>query len=355
MRHLTAKRLAILTLGLAGALLIPSNGSAQYYPWGGGYYGSSYYTGYFPSYTSYYPNYWDGYYGGPYTAGYYPLSYGVGYYGSSCCGSCGPTCGTGCGSCGTSCGSCGVGCGSCGSGCCGTSFGCGSCGCGIGGCGGLACSSGCGSGTATGSDCSGSPPAKPPGTKKAQPDTNDNFEPRPSPTYDDTPPPRNRKKASPATPPDLGPGAAGPTGGTSIDGGDPQAIPPKGSAGDFKTPTPGTTKPPGDAGQAFDAKKPVGPPPSDKSGKKAPIKNGPDADASDGGENRSMASNAALDAELTNNPALHLQEQATWSYTGIERPAVAQIASTASPIPRRVKSPMIEWAPATVVAKVVRN
>jgi hypothetical protein len=348
MRQLTAKRLAILTLGLAGALLIPSNGSADYYPWGG-WYGSSYYTGYFPSYTSYYPNYWDGYYGGPYTVGYYPSSYAVGYYGSGCCGSCGPSCGVGCGSCGSGCGSCGVGCGSCGSGCCGTSFGCGSCGCGIAGCGGLACGSGCGSGTVTGSDCGGSPPAKP-GAKKAQPDPNDNFEPRPSPTYDDTPPPRKGKKA-PTSPPDLGPGA---TGGTSIEGGDPQANPAKSSPGEFKTPTPGTTKQ-GDQEQPFNTKKPVGPPP-DNSGKKAPIKNGPDADASDDFQNRSMAARSALDSKLTNNPALHLQERVTWSYTGIERPTtVARLASTTSPIPRRVKSPTIEWAPATVVAKVVRN
>jgi hypothetical protein len=68
-----------------------------------------------------------------------------------------------------------------------------------------------------------------------------------------------------------------------------------------------------------------------------------------------MASGGALDSKLTNNPALHLQERVTWSYTGIERPTVARIASTTSPIPRRVKSPTIEWAPATVVAKVVRN
>ena len=74
MKRQLAKHLAILTLGIAGAFVIPSNGKADFFPWGGGCCGSTYTAGYFPSYTGYFPSYYGaGYYG----AGYY----GAGYYG----------------------------------------------------------------------------------------------------------------------------------------------------------------------------------------------------------------------------------------------------------------------------------
>lgn len=128
MKHTLAKYFVVLTLGLAGAFLVPANGQADYDPWGGwGWGGATYSAGYYPGYS---PSYWGGYYGGPYVGGYYTgyfPSYGVGYYGSGCCGGCGTSCcSSGCSSCGVGCGSCGTGCGTCSAG--------------------LACADGCGCG-----------------------------------------------------------------------------------------------------------------------------------------------------------------------------------------------------------------
>jgi hypothetical protein len=371
-------RLAALSVALIGVCLAPANGKADYYPWG------SYYA---PSYTSYYsgysPNYWDGYYaGGVYTAGYYPLSWSS-FYSPGCCGGgCGScsygcgSCGGGCGSCGLSCGSCGPSCGSCGLGCGSCSVGGGSCGsgccgsssCGSGSCGsGLACGSGCG--TPVGSDCNGTPPSRP-SNKKTPPNGDDNFQPRSSQDYDDAPPARGRKKTTPETPP------AGPGGGASLEGPGTDATPPgkftrdKGAddtkagatpagADKFAPPVPKQQPAGGAPGeQPFGANKPVGPSPDQPAKKKAPMPNVPGADSLDLGPAGSMASSETEPDVFTSNPALALQEKATWSYaSGVKAHplAVTHVASMGSPIPRRIKSPAVELPAVRLVEKVVRN
>jgi hypothetical protein len=378
MKRPSKLRLAVLMLALAGFCLTPVAGKADYYPWG------SYY---WPSYTNYYagysPSYWDGYYsGGVYTAGHYPASWSS-YYAPSCGGSCGSCGWSGCGSCSYGCGSCGLGCGSCSSGCgscglgCGTcSAGCSSCGvgcCGTSGCGtpgcgtGLACGSGCGS--PTGSDCSGSSPSRP-NPKKTPPTGDDNFQPRSSQDYDDAPPARAKRKA----PADAAPG--GPTGGASLE---PPAISPDTSpAGKFtrekgaddiqggaKAPAGDSYKPPvtkspagtAPADQPFETKKPVGPAP-DSAKKKAPMPTVPGADL-DAGNSGSMASGESEPDVFTSNPALALQEQPTWSYTGsvvkAQRQPAVRIALVGNPVPRRIKSPVVELPAVRVVQNVVRN
>jgi hypothetical protein len=366
-------RVALLTLALVGACFTPSTGKADYYGWGGYYWPT--YTGYYPAYsTGYFPSYWDGYYSGAYTAGYYPVSWSS-YYAPSCCGSCGScgwsgcgSCSYGCGSCGLSCGSCGSGCGSCGSGCGSCGVGCGSCGvgsCGASCCGaGLACGSGCG--TVSGSDCSGAAPSRP-GTRKTPPDADDKFEPRPSPTYDE--PPTRKKKAPTETPP------GGPTGGASLDV--PQNDTPSGGSkytrdkGTDDTQSgskpatndgykPPVTKPSAGTGdQPFSAGKPVGPSPAQPEKKKAPMPTVPAADSSDAGRNGSTASSESEPDVFTNNPALALQERPTWSYAGsvvqAQRLSVTRIASIGSPVPRRIKSPVVELPGVRLVENVARN
>ena len=156
MRRPLAKSVVALSLALAGAFLLPTNGKSDLMSWGGGCCGTSYTAGYVPGYysgyTGYYPDYnwgsyygnWGSYYGGwgaGYYGTYYPMTFGGGFYGSGCCGGC-------------SSGGCSSGCGSCGLGsCCGSSLACaGGCGtgcCGSGSCsGGLACSGDCGCGAA---------------------------------------------------------------------------------------------------------------------------------------------------------------------------------------------------------------
>jgi hypothetical protein len=376
-------RIAVLTLALAAFCLSPAAGKADYYPWGSSYWPG--YTSYYPGYTAgYFPNYWDGYYsGGLYTAGYYPVSWSS-YYAPSCgsCGSCGWS---GCGSCSYGCGSCGLGCGSCGSGCgsCGVGYGScgggyGSCGvgcgtCGVGCCGsscgtGLACGS-CGSGSPTGSDCGGSPPARAGKTKTAPPDADDKFEARPSPTYDDPPTPRSKRKAPPETPPGGGasldvPGNDTPpptkfTRDKATD--DTKTGTPPAGGDKFTTPVP-ATKPPAGGGspaeQPFGANKPTGPAPDQPKQKHAPMPNVPGAAADDEARSGSMASGARESDVFANNPALALQEQPTWSYSGsvskAQRPAATRVASVGSPVPRRIKSPVLEPA-VRVVQNVVRN
>jgi len=369
MKRPSKLRLAVLTLALAGFCLAPAAAKADYYPWGSYYWPS--YTSYYPGYSAgYFPNYWDGYYGGGlYTAGYYPASWSS-YYAPSCgsCGSCGwsgcgscsygcGSCGLGCGSCSSGCGSCGVGCGTCGVGCCGSSCGTG-----------LACGS-CGSGCSTGSDCGGSPPARAGKTKASPPDAE--FEPRPSPTYDD-PPSRNKRKAPAETPP----GGAG--GGASLDtpGNDTPAptkytrdkgtddtktgTPPAGSD-KFTTPVP-AAKPSAGGGspaeQPFGANKPTGPAPEQPAKKKAPMPNVPGTTGDDEAQSGSMASGGRETDVFTNNPALALQEQPTWSYSGsvskAQPPVATRVASIGSPVPRRIKSSVLEPA-VRVVQNVVRN
>jgi len=376
MKRPSKLRLAVLTLALAGFCLTPTAGKADYYPWGSYYWPS--YTSYYPGYSvGYFPGYWDGYYSGAYT-GYAPsCGGGCGSCGWSGCGSCSygcGSCGVGYGSCGSGCGSYGLGCGSCGVGCgsCGT--GCGSCsvgGCGSSCCGaGLACGSGCGSGcgSSTGSDCSGSPPSRPNNKKTPPPSGDDNFQPRSSQDYDDAPPPRSKKK----TPAETAPGGA------SLDapGNDP-ATPGKftrekgtddtktgttpAGSDKFTTPVP-ATKPASGGGspaeQPFGANKPTGPTPEQPAKKKAPMPNVPGTTGDDEARSGSMASGGRESDVFTNNPALALQEQPTWSYSGsvskAQRPAAARVASIGSPVPRRIKSPVLEPA-VRVVQNIVRN
>jgi hypothetical protein len=387
MKRSLAKHFAILTLGIAGALVVSSNGKADYLPWGGGCCGSTYTAGYVPTYTGYFPSYYGaGYYGDlygvGYYAGYYPLAYGANYYGSGCCGGCGSPCGSwGCGSgCGApSCGS--FGCSSCGTGCCGAPLACsGGCGCGPSGCGsGLACADGCGcaSGTASGSGCNGAAPSGP-AIKKPKPTADDGFEPRGSPTYDDTPAPRKPRKA-PLNPPETGAGANGPPGATGTDGppnGEPAATggykrnqgadpgspgAPKGQTNESPEFKPPTTPPKGSGStppteaQPFGVNKPVTPAPPKQSGKKAPITNLPDAGSTDNVQNRSTAAFDGNGSDLTRNPALGLQERATWSYSTTRHTTVGRIASTTGPTPQRLRFQTGEWAAAPIEAKVVRN
>jgi hypothetical protein len=265
------------------------------------------------------------------------------------------------GSCGGGFGSCGIGCGTCGVGCCGSSCGtglaCGSCG------------NGCGS--STGSDCGGSPAPRAGKTKSAPPDAEDKFEARPSPTYDEPPTPRKRK-----APAETPPGGTG--GGASLDAPGNDSTPPtkftrdKGTddtktgtppaGGDkFTTPVP-ATKPPAGGGspaeQPFGANKPTGPAPDQPKQKHAPMPNVPGAAADDEARSGSMASGARESDVFANNPALALQEQPTWSYSGsvskAQRPAATRVASVGSPVPRRIKSPVLEPA-VRVVQNVVRN
>lgn len=367
MKRFSKIRLVIVTLGVAGAFLIPSNGKADFFPWGGGCCGSTYGVGYFPSY-------WGGYYGGPYSVGYYPMSFAGGYYGSGCCGGLGSSCGTlGCGTCGLGCGGYGVGCGSCGIGCGSCGVGCGSSCCGT-GCGtGLACSGG--SGSVPAADCSGAPPAA--GPKKPIPNSDERFEARPSPNYDE--PPARRPRKAPTTTPEPGPGAIGPPGATGTDNppnGEPASTPgfrrspaaddplssvPKPPTSDSSGPkstTPAPAKPSDGAapGDLFNAKKPTGPSPPQQSGKKAPITNVPDADSSDAGQDRSMASSPAVrPSELAHNPALGLQDQPTWGFAGIRQSISVRIASSRGPIPQRLKSQKLEWTAEPVETKVARN
>ena len=370
MKRPSKLRRAVLTLALAGFCLTPAAGKADYYPWGSYYWPS--YTSYYPGYSAgYFPSYWDGYYSGVYTAGYYPSW--SSYYAPSCCGGCGSCGWSGCGSCSYGCGSCGVGCGSCGSGCGSCGVGCGTCGVGCCGssCGtGLACGS-CGSGSPTGSDCGGSPPARAGKTKTAPPDADDKFEARPSPTYDEPPTPRNKRKAPAETPP----GGAG--GGASLDApGNDTAAPGKytrdkgtddtkagtpSAGGDkFAAPVPATKPAAGGspAEQPFGANKPTGPAPEQPTKKKAPMPNVPGAAGDDEGRSGSMASGDRASDVFANNPALALQEQPTWSYSGSisksQRAAATRVASIGSPVPRRIKSPVLEPA-VQVVQNVVRN
>jgi hypothetical protein len=382
MKRSLAKSFAVLTLGIAGAFVIPSNGQADYLPWGGGCCGSTYTAGYLPTYTGYFPSYYGaGYYGGlygvGYYAGYYPVAYGSNYYGSSCCGGLGSPCGSsGCGSLG--CGS--FGCGSCGTGCCGAPLAySGGCGCGPSCCGsGLACANGCGCANdmASGSGCSGVGSSGP-HAKKAQPTQDGDFVPRPSPTYDDAPPPRASKKA-PLSPPEPGSGASGPAGTTGTEeppAGEPAASRrfkrsqntdqgpadapkgPTGGAQGFQAPA--SPKTPGGApapeSPPFETKKPVTPPPQKQSGRKAPINNLPDADSTEDVQNRSTASYDGNGSDPTRNPALGLQERATWSYSTTRHMTVGRIASTTGPTPQRLRTQTGEWAAAPVEAKVVRN
>jgi hypothetical protein len=373
MKRPSKLRLALLTLALAGACLTPANSKADYYGWGwGGYYAPSY--GYYPGYTTgYFPNYWDGYYsgGGVYTAGYYPGSWSS-YYSPSCggCGSCGwsgcGSCSYGCGSCGSSCGSCGIGCGSCGSGCgscgygscgsscCGSGLACGSCG---GGCG--SCGSGCGA--VSGSDCGGSAPSKP--GKSPPPADDEKFTPRPSPTYDDTPPPRSKRKAPENSPAGSATGTGleapggdttGPTKGTD----DAQGAKPATNDG-YKRPI---TKPPAGGAapgeQPFGTNKPIGPAPDQSVKKKAPMPNVPGADAAEAAPSGTTASSQGEPDVFTSNPALALQERPTWSYSGSvpkgQAATAVRLASIGSPVPHRIKSPVVE-SPVRLVENVVRN
>lgn len=366
MRRPPAKHLAIMTLGICGALLVPSNGKADYFPWSAGCCGSTYGTGYFPSYSAYYPSYsafYPGYYGlgsyGGYYAGYYPLSYAGYSYGSGCCGCSGFS-------------GCSLGCGSCGTGCCGgpSCSGCGGCG--------LACAGDCGCGSPSGSGCSGATP-RVPAVKKAPANPDEGFTPRPSPTYDE-PPARTPKKA-PTRTPETGAGVNNGTG-TNIDEapeGEPaptgpyrrkqttdpgSTAPPKSQNSDppdFKTPTPpkATGNPPSGTAQPFDVKKPVVPPSTPKqSDKKAPVKDLPDADSTDKGPTQSTVSNNVDDAQLSTNPALGLQERATWSLAvmpRLHRAAAARIASTASAAPERLKSQSFDVESNGIETKVARN
>ncbi|HEX4070747.1 MAG TPA: hypothetical protein VHX68_06240 [Planctomycetaceae bacterium] len=376
MKHRLAKYLVVLTLGLAGAFLVPANGQADYYPWGGWSWGGpTYSAGYYPGYPDYFANsnYWGGYYGGPYLDGYYTgyfPSYGAGYYGSGCCGSCGTSCcSSGCSSCSGGCGSCGTGCGTCSAGlACADGCGCGapSCGCGVG------CASGCGTGIASGPGCSGSnPPGHPP--KKPAVNSDDNFVPRPSPRYDDEPPATRRPKA-PRTPP-AEPGATGgPAAGNDVA---PPSEPPavgfkrgqgneqgsasatKGPAGespDFKSPTSpkGQSTSPAGEGQ-FNANKPVSPAPKQPAKKKAPVKN-PDAALNENGSYRLTSSGGSDETDLASNPALGLQERLTWSYATPHHFAAGRLARLTIPAtPTRLKSESIERAADPVETRLARN
>ena len=381
MKRPLARQLAILTLGIFGAFVVPANGKADLFSWGGGCCGSPYTAGYFPSYSSYYgPG--DGWnlYGVGYYGGYDPLSFGANYYGSGCCGGLGSSCGSlGCGSCGTgSCGTGSCGTGSCGTGCCGAPLsysGC--CGSGPSCCGsGVACSGGCGIGPTSGPGCDGNAPAGP-APKKPQPRPEEGFVPRGSPDYDETPP-RARRPKAPTPAPEPGPGVNGPPGATGTEGpanGEPAASggykrnqgvnqgPSAGSkaqgedSAGFKppaTPKPPSGSPPADA-QPFGANKPVTPPPQHQSGKKAPIINLPDADSADDGHNRATASNEVEQANVTSNPALHLQERSTWGRLAMHEWTIGRIASTAVPTPERIKSQMAEWVRVPIQTNFVRN
>ena len=222
-------------------------------------------------------------------------------------------------------------------------------------------------------DCGGSPPSRASKSKSPPLDADDKFEARPSPTYDDTPPPRNKRKAPPETPP----GGAG--GGTSLDapGNDTGApgkftrekgtddsktgTPPATGTDKFAAPVPAGKTPPGGspAEQPFGANKPTGPAPdATTKPKKAPMPNVPGAAGDDEGRSGSMASGERQSDFFTNNPALALQEQSTWSYSGsvskAQRQAAARVASIGGPVPRRIKSPALEPA-VRLVQNDVRN
>jgi hypothetical protein len=375
MKQTLAKYLTVLSLAVAGAFLVPAKGNADFYPWGGCC-GSTYAAGYYPGYGGYSPSYWGGYYGGPdlggYYAGYFP-SYGVGYYGSGCCGSCGTSCcSSGCGSCGVGCSSCGVGYGSCGTGCgtCGAGLACADgCGWGTPSCG---CGAGCGTGIASGPGCSGSNPPGPP-PKKPAANSDDNFIPRPSPSYDDTPAPRRRPKAPPTNPAEPGPNG-GPAAGNDLapsneppaagfkrgQGNDPGSANatkgPTGDSPDFKSPAPpkGQNTSPAGEGQ-FNANKPVSPAPKQPATKKAPVKN-PDAALNKSGSYRLTSNGGSDDSDLARNPALALQERPTWSYATPRHFAAGRLARLTVPAtPTRLKSESIERAADPVETRLARN
>ncbi len=372
MKHTLAKYFVVLTLGLAGAFLVPANGQADYDPWGGwGWGGATYSAGYYPGYS---PSYWGGYYGGPYVGGYYTgyfPSYGVGYYGSGCCGGCGTSCcSSGCSSCGVGCGSCGTGCGTCSAGlACADGCGCGapSCGCGTG------CASGCGTGIASGPGCSGSNRPGPP-PKKPAVNSDDNFVPRPSPPYDDQPPAGRRRKAPRTPPADAGP-TGGPAAGNDLappsessaagfkrgqgnEQGSASAT--KGPAGDspeFKSPTPpkGQDNTPAGEGTPFNARKPISPPPKQPAKKKAPVKN-PDAAFNESGSYRLTSTGRSDESDPASNPALGLQERPTWSYATPPHFTAGRLARLTVPAtPRRLKSESIERVADPVETRLARN
>jgi hypothetical protein len=382
MKHTLAKSLAVLSLAVAGSLLVPANGNADFFP--GGCCGSTYAAGYYPGNTDYFANsnYWGGYYGGPYVGGYYTgyfPSYGVGYYGSGCGGGCGTSCySSGCSSCSGGCGACGVGCGSCGTGCgsCSAGLACADgCGCGAPSCGcGTGCASGCGTGVATGPGCSGS---NPPGPlpKKPAASSDDNFVPRPSPSYDDQPPAGRRPKAprtAPAEPPPTGGPAAdsdfppgkepAATGGYKRGQGTEQgsASAPKGPAGDspdFKPPASPKGQDSTPAGEAapFNARKPISPAPKNPAAKKAPVKT-PDSASNEDGSYRRTSNGGFGDSDVVSNPALGLQERPTWSYATPRQLTAGRFARLTVPAtPRRLKSESIERSVDPVETKLARN
>jgi hypothetical protein len=86
--------------------------------------------------------------------------------------------------------------------------------------------------------------------------------------------------------------------------------------------------------------------------------NVPGAAGDDEGRSGSTASGERPSDFFTNNPALALQEQPTWSYSGsvskAHRQAAARVASIGSPVPRRIKSPALEPA-VRLVQNDVRN
>lgn len=251
-----------------------------------------------------------------------------------------------------SCGSCGLGCGSCcGSSCCGTS---------------LACGNSCGA--PAGSDCSGGVAGKPGARKSAPPEPEDKFEPRSSPRYDDEPPAqppgRSRKKA-PTEPP-----AGGATGGASLEGpggdtsGAGKYTRDKATEGRAKPAASDDYKPPvkSPAGTSpndqFEAKKPVSPAP-DADKKKAPMPKIPGAGALDAGRAGNTALNESEPDVFTNNPALALQDRATWSYSGslarAQDETVTRVALIGNPVPRRLKSPVVESPAVRMVENLARN
>jgi hypothetical protein len=85
----------------------------------------------------------------------------------------------------------------------------------------------------------------------------------------------------------------------------------------------------------------------------------PAADSSDAGRNGSTASSESEPDVFTNNPALALQERPTWSYAGsvvqAQRLSVTRIASIGSPVPRRIKSPVVELPGVRLVENVARK
>ena len=86
--------------------------------------------------------------------------------------------------------------------------------------------------------------------------------------------------------------------------------------------------------------------------------NVPGADSSDSERAGSTAASETAPDVFTSNPALALQEKATWSYAGgvkAQALAITHVASMGSPIPRRIKSPAVDVPTVRLVEKVVRN